>query len=190
MTFRKKVNKKYKGKFVKNSPQLIKHLQRHLADSQTAGSHFYKEAFPDAQSLINRAYQKIRGKYKGRYLVYETSLDKPVGEDNLISTNNLSKRRVKITREPRGKEGYNVNIVSGIPKKETSFVTIIAGPNKDGTHGFQSIFPGRYAPPFPVSKEKLIEEGYIGRELEKHIRLNKKYKQFWKRHAFIKNKAL
>jgi hypothetical protein len=172
--------------FVKYDEEKMTHLDRHLEGSVTTGSHFKKGVFPNSKSLIDYALGSIND-YEGKRMVKEVECDKIVGYDSLISLDNLSEN-IKITREPRGKNEYLVNIVEGIDKTPTTDMVIVAGPLDETEHGFYTIFPGKNAPSFPVTREQLVEFGYEGQGLEDAVKQNKNYKEFWDNHGFVKEK--
>jgi len=105
--------------------------------------------------------------------------------DSLIELSNLPSEAM-VTKEPRGRDGYLVNIVRGIEKTSTSRIVIVAGPLREqGKHGFYTIFPGQNAPSFPATREKLVEMGYAGEELEAQVKANESYREFWNNHGFV-----
>ena len=170
--------------FTKYDQELIDHLARHLQGSQTAGSHFIKGAFPTAKSLIDFAYEHIQ-EYDGSKLVKSVDAGKTIGYDSLVSLENLPKF-ARVSQELRGRDGYLVNMVRGVEKQLTNKMVIIAGPTDEANHGFYTIYPGEIAPPFPASKEKLIEMGYSSKDLDEQVKLNESYKRFWDNHGFVK----
>jgi len=169
--------------FVKYEPKQMEHLARHLEGSETAGSHFSKGAFPTARDLIDYAVEHIQD-YAGQRLIKEINAGRTIGCDALISLEDLPEQ-AKVSQEPRGRDGYLANIVRGISKIPTSRMVIIAGPLGEDKHGFYTIFPGQNAPSFPLTREKLVEIGYVGEELERQVKLNQTYQEFWNQHGFI-----
>ncbi len=163
----------------------LEHIERHLAGSEVAGSHFSAGSFESARVLVDFALQHIQD-YKGQVLVREVDLEREVGYDAVVSLEGLSEG-ANVTQEPRGRNEYLANIVSGVPKNPTNWMTIIAGPFGDDQHGFYTIHPGKSAPPFPVFEPELKEAGYEGAELTKQVKLNKDYAQFWEAHGFVKD---
>jgi hypothetical protein len=170
--------------FVKYDPKQMEHIERHLEGSQTAGSHFAKGAFASARDLANYACEHIQD-YAGQRLVREVDVERTIGYDSLVELENLSAEAV-VTQEPRGRDSYLVNVVRGVKKTPTKQIVVVAGPLREqGKHGFYTIFPGQNAPSFPVNREKLAEMGYSGEELEKQVKLNETYKEFWDNHGFV-----
>ena len=167
-----------------NAKQLD-HIGRHLDGSEVAGSHFSAGSFTDARALVDHALTHIQD-YNGQVLVREVDMGREVGYDAVVSLEGLPERAT-VTTEPRGRNEYLANMVSGVAKNPTNWMTIIAGPfNSEGTaHGFYTIHPGKSAPPFPMN-EKELSETYKGDELAEKIELNKTHKQFWDTHGFIK----
>ena len=176
--------------FVKYRPELVEHLKRHLEGTDTLGSYFLKGSFPDAKSLIDFAYDQIKEEYRGERLEKAVDLGRHIGYDCVVKISELPEN-VEIKQEPRGRNEYMVNVAYGAEKEETSQMVIVAGPlgkDEDGIeiHGFYTIFPGKVAPPFPATREQLIEWGYEGEALERAVKENEKYKKFWDEHAFVK----
>lgn len=170
--------------FVRDDQKQIDHLERHLEGSETQGSHFARGAFQSAEDLIEYACEHIQD-YAGERLVKEVETGRIIGYDSLVRIKDLPDEAV-ISQEPRGRDGYLVNIVRGIQKTPTSKMVIVAGPLKEQEkHGFYTIFPGTNAPSFPVTRERLIEMGYSGEELERQTQINQSYKEFWDNHGFI-----
>lgn len=170
--------------FVKYDPMQMEHIGKHLEGSETAGSYFSKGAFSSAKDLVDYAVEHIQD-YAGKRLVKEIDVGRIIGYDSLSSLENLPEQ-ARVSQKPRGRDGYLVNIVRGIEKHPTSQMVIVAGPLREqGKHGFYTIFPGANAPSFPLAREKLVEFGYSGDELEKQVNLNKTYKNFWDNHGFI-----
>lgn len=170
--------------FVKYEPKQMEHITRHLEGSDTAGSHFSKAAFPTAKELVDYAYEHIQD-YLGQKLVREVDAGRTIGYDGLISLENLP-QEARVSQEPRGRDGYSTNVVRGVQKNPTSKIVIVAGPlREEGKHGLYTIYPGTNAPPFPATKEKLIEMGYSGEELDTQVKINQTYKEFWDNHGFI-----
>jgi len=170
--------------FIKYSPELEEHLNRHLSGSQTAGSHFSREAFDSAKSLIDFAYEHVKD-YDGKRVVREIDMGRDIGYDSLVQLSELPPE-AQVTLEPRGRDGYLANIVRGVSKPTTRNMVIVAGPlREEGTHGFYTIFPGQNALPFPATREKLVEMGYSGDSLEDQVKINEGYENFWKNHGFI-----
>tara|TARA_Y100000310_G_scaffold342128_1_gene443905 strand:- start:6126 stop:6662 length:537 start_codon:yes stop_codon:yes gene_type:complete len=169
--------------FVRDSPEIMEHLARHLDGSTTQGSHFMQEAFPNARALIDYALQHIQD-YQGKKTVKEVDAGRNIGYDSLVSLENLPEN-TSITEQPRGRDGYLVNIVESVKKQPTSNIVIVAGPIDEERHGFYTIYPGQNAPPFPVTKEKLKEMGYEGEELQRQVEVNKTYAEFWDTHGFV-----
>jgi len=64
-------------------------------------------------------------------------------------------------------------------------MVVVAGPLGEDKHGFYTIFPGENAPSFPATREKLVEMGYEGTELDDQLEANRQYKEFWDSHGFI-----
>ena len=169
--------------FEKYNPEKVAHLERHLEGSETAGSHFSEGAFPNARALIDYAYEQISD-YAGQRLVREIDAGRQVGYDSLVELESLPSEAV-VTQEPRGRDGYLVNMVRGVSKKPTNRMVIVAGPLGEDRHGFYTIFPGENAPSFPATREKLAEMGYEGEELDKQEKVNNQYREFWNSHGFV-----
>lgn len=145
--------------FVKYDHKFMDHLDRHIKGSETVGSTFRGEV--QVIDIIDFAFTKMRH-YNGERMVVEVDLPYVVGLEGVIALSKLP-RGTEIKREKRDKK-YEVNVVHGIRKRETSHLIIIVGPLKDGRHGFLSIYPGMYCP-----------------ELED--------REFWEKHAFIDSKV-
>ncbi len=176
--------------FVKYEQELIEHLERHLDGSHIAGSHFMKGAFKDAKELIDFAYEHIKDDYTGQRFVKEVDLENIVGYDSLVNIEQLPENAY-VVKEPRGRNEFLANMVSGVEKKPTKHVVIVAGPlrvekGEQEKHGFYTIFPGINAPSFPVTEKQLVEWGYKGQNLEEQIKINKQYAEFWDKHGFVK----
>jgi hypothetical protein len=170
--------------FVKYEPKQMEHLERHLEGSETVGSHFARGAFPTAKDLIDYACGHIQD-YAGQRLVREVDAGRTLGYDSLTSLDGLPEQAIT-SQEPRGKDGYLVNVVRGIEKSPTSQVVVVAGPLREkDKHGFYTIFPGQNAPSFPATREKLEEMGYSGEELERQTEINEQYEEFWNSHGFV-----
>ena len=170
--------------FVKYNLETLEHIERHLDGSQTAGSHFAKGSFSDARALIDYAYEHIQD-YSGERTVKEIDVGRTIGYNSLVDLTEIPES-IEVRQEPRGRDGYLVNMVNGVSKKPTGKMVIVAGPLGEGKHGFYTIYPGENAPPFPADEEKLKELGYEGEELVKQIEINKGYKEFWENHGFVK----
>jgi len=94
--------------FEKYNPGQLAHLERHLEGSETHGSYFTKGAFLDARSLVDCASEQIQD-YAGERLVREVDVGRPIGYNSLIELGSLPAEAV-VTREPRGKDDYLVNM--------------------------------------------------------------------------------
>jgi hypothetical protein len=172
--------------FVRYDEAQMAHIQEHIEGKSTLGSHFRRDAFPNAKALIDFACEQVR-EYNGKRTIVEFDLDREIGYDSLVSLQELDSR-VQVTKEPRGRSGYLVNVVTGVEKKPTRHIVIVAGPLKqESKHGFYTIFPGINAPPLPATREQLLSMGYKDEELEKAVELNKQYEDFWAKHAFVKD---
>lgn len=171
--------------FVKYDPKQMEHIRRHV-ESDVAGSCFARGAFPDIETLIDYAYEEIADEYNGTVLTKHVDTGRIIGYDALVRLD-LLPEGVTILLEPRGPTEFRAYVVSGVRKKETSQLAIIAGPLESGLHGFYSIYPGSIAPPFPLSEEELRERGFAGENLEKALQENKNYAEFWSRHGFAKD---
>jgi hypothetical protein len=170
--------------FIKYDPKQMEHLARHLEGSETAGSHFSRGVFPTAKDLVDYAVEHIQD-YSGQRLVREIDAGRTIGYDALTSLESLP-TPARVSQEPRGKDGYLVNLVRGVEKSPTSRMVVVAGPLREqGKHGFYTIFPGQNAPSFPATREKLSEMGYSGEELEKQVQANQQYAKFWNDHGLI-----
>ncbi len=172
--------------FIKYNEGLVKHIERHLEGSVVTGSHFKRNAFPDAKALIDCALEYV-GDYNGQRTEVVADLGRVIGYDALVRLDDLPSE-ANVIREPRGIGEYMANVVEGVPKMETTQMVVVAGPlREEGKHGFYTIFPGKNAPPFPVGEEQLKEWGYTGKTLNDALETNKGYEAFWKKHALIKD---
>lgn len=102
--------------------------------------------------------QKKRG-YNGKRDVIELDFPEAIGLEGVVALSELPSK-AELKRELRD-EQHEVKVVSGIEKKPTNHLVIIAEPLKTGRHGFTSIYPGEYCP-------ELTD------------------KKFWDAHAFIR----
>lgn len=175
--------------------ETLKHIRNHLEGKKEEGVHgsyFTREAFRNGAEIIRYAKKQIEGKYEGKVLVLEANIPKGVAYDNLVKISDLPKG-AKVTKEPRGKYGYECNVVErgeGVEMRQTKKMMIIAGPLKDqpGKYGLYTVHPGEKAPPFPMAREQLEKAGFKGAELDRAVEDNKGYKKFWDGHAFIRDK--
>ncbi len=169
--------------FITDAPEVLSHLALHLECSAKSGSRFFKEIFPDVDSLIEFTLPHVRD-HSGTRMVVELVLPQEIGYDGLVLLDGLP-ASARITREPRGKSEYPVNIVRGIPPVKTRRMVIIAGPLDENHHGFYTIFPGTYAPPHPKTEKQLRELGLKDEALVTELARQEQYRNFWKKYGLI-----
>ncbi|MBI4896145.1 MAG: hypothetical protein HY832_01205 [Candidatus Aenigmarchaeota archaeon] len=167
--------------FVKYDQKLLEHLKRHLEGSGIPGSYFLKGVFPTAQSVVDYALDQIADNYHGKLLIQQVDAGCVIGYDNLVPLDALPKE-AEVLQEPR--DGRMVYVVGGIEQRPTTVVTIIAKPQEDGRHGFETIYPGTYAPLFPMTEEELQSE-YSRDALSQAFAENEVSTKFWKTHGFV-----
>jgi hypothetical protein len=136
--------------FVKYNPDFITHLVRHFSGSQTPGSVFLDSSFSNAVEVIDLAFDLVKRKYDGDKLVLVHECPKPIGLNAVIALKDLPPT-AQLSKDNRDGE-HEVNVVSGIKRKLTNKITIIAEPlgeknfDTEEKHGFSSIYPGEFCP--------------------------------------------
>ena len=93
-----------------------------------------------------------------------------IGLDGIININDLNENE-KSNIEPKAREGHPIKTLSK-KQKPTSELNISIGRNEDKKYYIKTIFPGKYAPPFPNKEFQGSIEYNISRE-------------FWDKHIFL-----
>ena len=171
--------------FIFYHPEIIRHIERHFLGSGVTGSRFREDVFRGAREVIDFATSHIQG-YCDQRIVVELDMPYIVGFDGLVHLRDLP-TDVEVIQERRDSGDCPVYVVTGISRKPTNHIVIIAGPLGNELHGFYSIYPGKYAPPVPISEFRLRELGYTYDKLAKALQDNIENAAFWNGHALIKD---
>lgn len=129
--------------FIKYSQKFIHHLAKHFPENETIGSEF--TYFENPVHAIDTAFDiLVEDGYEGERKIIEYEFPYKIGLEGIISLEELP-RDTEVMKKIEDEE-YEVNVVTGIPKKPTNNMVIVAGPLDETHHGFYSICPGKYYP--------------------------------------------
>jgi hypothetical protein len=122
---------------------------------KTPGSKFRNEVFSNPNKVIDFSKKLLR-KHENeivedlfsKYLSIDLNIE--VGIDNLIPLSFITDdNKNNVLKEKRN--NYYCNVIKGIAPPKTSFITIIL--EKGNELEIKTIFPGKFAPPFPVESQ-------------------------------------